>query len=73
MGGIRKGSRDSVREEEPEGEDLAEEERSGNHLHNELTSLPQLVLIQILMSPIFLSLFVFQQLSEFSYMFGLVF
>ena len=24
----------SVRDEDPEGEDLAEEERSGNHLHN---------------------------------------
>ena len=60
----------SVREEEPEGEDLAEEEGSGNYLHNKLISLPQFVLVQILMSPFFLSFF--QQLSEFSYMFGLV-
>ena len=51
MGGIRKGSREGCEKEEPEGEDLAEEERSDNHLHNKLTSLPQLVLIQILMSP----------------------
>ena len=62
-----------MREEEPEGEDLAEEEGSGNHLHNNLTSLPQLVLIQLLLSPFFSSFFSFQQLSEFSYMFGLVF
>ena len=42
-----------VREEEPEGEDLAEEKGSGNHLHNIITSLPQLVLIPISMSPLF--------------------
>ena len=44
---------EGIREEEPEGEDVAEEERSGNYLHNNLTSLPQLVLTQILMSPLF--------------------
>ena len=58
----------SVREEELEGEDSAEEEGSGNHLHNKLTCLPQLVLIQLLVSPFFFSLF--QQVSEFSHMFG---
>ena len=42
-----------VREEEPEGEDAAEEERSGNYLHNKLTSQLQLGLIQILMPSFF--------------------
>ena len=35
----------SMREEEPEGEDVAEEEGLGNHPHNKLAPLPQLVLI----------------------------
>ena len=35
----------SVREEEPEGEDVAEEEGLGNNPHNKLAPLPQLMLI----------------------------
>ena len=42
-----------LREEEPEGEDLVEEEGSGNHLQNKLTFLPQLVQIPISMPPLF--------------------
>ena len=45
-----------VREEEPEREDVAEEERSGSYLHNKLTSQLQLGLIQILTSPFFLTI-----------------
>ena len=56
----------SMREEEPDGKDVAEEKGSGNHPHNKLASLPQLVLTPISSSSLF------SYLSEFSHILVLI-
>ena len=62
---------ESVREEESEREDLAEGEESGNHLHNMLTFSATIAANPTFGVPLFFSFF--QQVSELSHMFGLVF
>ena len=62
----------SVREEEPDGEDLVEQEESGNHLHNKLTFSAMIGANPTFGVPLFF-LFFFNKLSKLSHMLGLVF